>query len=162
MKKLAVDISEIAELMDTTFDENECYLDLQTGKTVVIPSELLRGEDDEDDPSWLPNWERDLLPVVEEIEAGSERYAPIPEPDSREAYNDMVRFARTVTDQALREHLDIALDGSGAFRRFKSVLHNNPDELQRWYVFKDAALAERVRDWLRELDVDPVENAEEA
>ena len=162
MKKLAVDIAEIAELMDTTFDENECYLDLQTGKTVVIPSELLREEDDEDDPLVVPDWEKDLLPVVEEIEAGSERYTPIPEPDSREAYDDMARFASTVTDPKLREHLGIALDGKGAFRRFKSVLHNNPDELQRWYAFKDAAMGERVRDWLRELDVEPAENAEEA
>jgi len=162
MKKLAVDISEIAELMDTMFDENECYLDLQTGKTVVIPSELLRWEDDEDDPSGVPDWEKDLLPVVEEIEAGSERYAPIPEPDSREAYDDMVRFASTVTDPDLREHLDIALDGSGAFRRFKNVLYNHESQRQRWFRFKEEALTERARDWLRELDIEPAENAEKA
>jgi len=157
MKKLAVNIAEIAELMDTTFDETECYLDLQTGKTELIPAELLGMDDEEDELSSLPDWEKDSLAVVKEIEAETGRYVPIPEPDSREAYDDMVRFADTVTDPELRKSLDIALDGRGAFRRFRNVLDNHDSEQQRWFAFKERAMSERAREWLAEIGIEPVE-----
>jgi hypothetical protein len=157
MKTLAVDIAEIAELMEMQDYEGERFLNLQTGKTVIVPSELLNRE--EDDSSQLPDWEKELLPVVEELDAGGDRYAPIPQVDSHEAYDDMVQFAETVTDPRLREHLAIALDGKGAFRRFKDVLYNYSDEQKRWYALKDSIMAERVRQWLRELDIEPAETA---
>ena len=159
MKKLAVNIAEIAELMDTRFDETECYLDLQTGKTEAIPAEMLGMDDEEGELSSMPDWQKDVRAVVKEIEAESGRYVPIPEPDSREAYDDMARFADTVTDPDLREHLGIALDGRGAFRRFRNVLDNHDSEQQRWFAFKDRAMSERVREWLAEIGIEPVEEA---
>jgi len=157
MKKLTVDIAEIAELMDTSFDETECYLDLQTGKTEAIPAEMCGMDEEEDELSSLPDWQKDLLAVVKEIEAETGRYVPIPEPDSREAYDDMVRFADTVTDPDLRKQFHTALDGRGAFRCFRNVLDDHDSERQRWFVFKDKAMAERVREWLAEIGIEPVE-----
>ena len=159
MKKLTVNIAEVADLMDTRFDESECYLDLQTGKTELIPAEMLGMAVDEGKLSSLPDWQKDVLVVVKEIEAESGRYVPIPEPDSHEAYNDMVRFAGTVTDAKLRKQLDIALDGQGAFRRFKNVLDNHENERQHWFKFKDKAMRERVCEWLGEIGIEPVEEA---
>jgi len=72
----------------------------------------------------------------------------------------MVRFAETVTDPRLREHLTIALDGKGAFGRFKNVIHSHPQELERWYAYKNAKMADRVREWLEEIGIEPLETAE--
>lgn len=56
--------------------------------------------------------------IYEEIDSHPERFIAIPEQEPREGYNETVYFANTVTDENLKEKLDIALDGRGAFRRF--------------------------------------------
>ena len=60
----------------------------------------------------------------------------------------MVDFVATVTDPVLADRLDVALDGRGAFRRFKDVLDRDPDELTRWYVFFGDRRRGRARAWL--------------
>ncbi len=154
MKRLPINIDEIAEAMDMTFDESAYYLDLETGQLLPIPSEPF---DDDEDSSWLSDEEKDLLSIAREIDAGSDRYARVPDVDASEGYEDMERFTCTVTDPKLREHLEIALDGRGAFRRFKNVLADHPEERERWFAFKNERMAERAREWLTEIGVEPVE-----
>ncbi len=158
MKKLPVDIGEIAAMIDTSFREDGYYLDLQTGKVVIVPSELLYREfKDGEDSSARPDWEKELVPLAKEIQAGSDRYKPLPEADSRESYRDMESFTRTVDDPSLRQRLEDALDGRGAFSRFRRVLDHDDAERDRWFKFKDQAAARRVRDWLRDLDIEPID-----
>ena len=40
----------------------------------------------------------------------------------------MVEFMESLNDENLKEKLEIALDGRGAFRRFKNVLFDSPKE----------------------------------
>jgi hypothetical protein len=49
----------------------------------------------------------------------------------------------------------VAITGRGAFRRFKDVLLDYPRERERWFAFRDALMAERVREWLAEHDIEP-------
>ncbi|UCE61483.1 MAG: hypothetical protein JSU63_06985 [Phycisphaerales bacterium] len=163
MKKLSVNIAEVADLMEMNDHEDEYYLDLQNGEPVVIPRELLReGWKDDDDMLDLPEWEKELRPIAEAITAGSNRYVPIPDVPSWDAYEDLVQFAETVTDPKLREFLAIALDGKGAFRRFRSVLDRNENELKRWYAFKDEAMVRRVREWLNGIGIEPIQEGADA
>ena len=113
--------------------------------------------EDGEDSSGLPDWEKELVPVAEEIQAGSDRYKSLPEADSRESYHDMELFTGTVDDPSLRQRLEDALDGRGAFSRFRRVLDHHDAERDRWYKFKDQAAARRVRDWLRDLDIEPID-----
>lgn len=72
-----------------------------------------------------------------------------------EGYELMAAFAETVTNSDLREKLVIALDGKGAFRRFKNVLNNHPDDLDRWYAFKDESIREEAIQWLIVNGIEP-------
>ena len=155
MKRLPVDLEEIATFMENVDRLNEYYLDTHTGATVILPPELvdLAGRSGDD----LPDWEKDLIPIAVEIDEGSDRYVPIPEFESYEGYDLMVEFAQSVSEPGLRDRLAIALDGKGAFRRFKNVLRSYPDEQKRWFAFNDAAMTKRAREWLHELGIEPVE-----
>ena len=155
MRRLRVDLEEIAMAMETQMSEDESYLDMETGE-VVVPHEL-QGEDifDEEYVEGLPAWERDLIPLAGEIFQGSNRYASIPKAPSYEKYDLMVAFAESVADARLRELLSVALDGRGAFGRFKRVLPDYPRERERWFRMRDEFSGERVRKWLRELDIEP-------
>jgi hypothetical protein len=163
MKKLKVDIDEIAFTMETS-DEfgNITLFDTETGEIVSIPNELMSAveSDDEEALQDLPDWEKDLIGIAESIvndESG--RFVDIPRKPSYEAYNFMVEFANSVTNKHLREKLDIALEGKGAFRRFKNVISDYPEEEKRWFAFKDKRMRDEVIEWLNDLGIEPTEDS---
>jgi hypothetical protein len=152
MKKLKVDIDELVFTMELSDEFDSATLfDMETGEIVSIPNELMSAveSDDEEVLQDLPDWEKDLIEIAENIVRDeSERYVDIPRKPSHEAYDLMVEFAHSVTNSNLREKLEIALDGKGAFRRFKNVISGYPDEEKRWFAFKDKRMRERVIEWL--------------
>jgi hypothetical protein len=163
MKKLKVDIDEIAFILETS-DEfgNVTLFDTETGEIVSIPDELMSAveSDDEEALQDLPDWERDLIGTAESIandESG--RFVDIPRKPSYEAYNLMVEFASSVTSRHLREKLEIALEGKGAFRRFKNVIADYPDEEKKWFAFKDKRIHEDVIEWLNDLGIETIEDS---
>jgi hypothetical protein len=138
------------------------YLDTRTGEIVNIPDEVMSvvESEDEEEIERLPDWEQGLIETAKSVFSDEEgRYVDIPRRPSYEGYNLMVEFANTVKSRGLREKLDIALDGKGAFRRFKNVLKNHPDEEKRWFAFKDERMRQDVRDWLHSIGIEPVEEA---
>ena len=162
MKKLKVDINELAFTMEISDEfDNAIFFDTETGEVVSIPNELMSAVESDDDEALqdLPDWEKDLIEIAENIvrdESG--RYVDIPRKPSSEAYDLMVEFARSVTNSNLKEKLEIALDGKGAFRRFKNVISDYPDEEMRWFAFKDKRMHEEVIEWLNDLGIEPTEN----
>ena len=48
------------------------------------------------------------------------------------------------------QQLAIAIEGRGAFRRFKDVLARWPGELERWYALSEQRQRGRARSWLTE------------
>ena len=69
---------------------------------------------------------------------------------SREAYRDMELFLASVDDPGRADCLAIAIEGRGAFRRFKDVLARWPGELERWYALSEERQRGRARSWLTE------------
>jgi hypothetical protein len=67
---------------------------------------------------------------------------------SGEGYRDMQDFIATVDDAGRADRLGIAIDGRGAFRRFKDTIPGWPDEQERWYRFSDKRSRGRARQWL--------------
>jgi len=64
-------------------------------------------------------------------------------------YRDMAEFAERISDERAGRRLARALQGRGAFRRFKGVLHQEyPHLLAPWYAFRDACARRRAIDWL--------------
>ena len=91
------------------------------------------------------------------IDEDTDRYERIPKAESNEGYEDMVNFIGTVKDERLVELLEVAISGKGAFRRFKDVLLNYPEERERWFQFRDDRVQEKALEWLGEIDVSLIE-----
>jgi hypothetical protein len=47
----------------------------------------------------------------------------------------------------------VAINGKGAFRRFKDVLLDYPEERERWFQFKGAKEQKRALEWLDDIEV---------
>ena len=126
--------------METAFEHNapetHSYLDLKTGQVVTIVDS--RPEDEE---------KRQL------IRKSEGRFVHLDPASSREQYRWMERFVQSVADEALKERLILAIDGKGAFRRFKDVLLSYPVERDRWFTYRANLLHIYINGWLEAQDI---------
>lgn len=176
MRKLKVDLGELAFAFESGFHELSNYLDLETGEIVVVTDDargqleaiyeemgVQEGEEssavaDLLDEWGLPEWQKQAVREADAVERGyGTRFVTVPHVDSHQAYGDMEDFIETVRRPHIRELLEVAIIGRGAFRRFKDVLYNYPHEEKRWFAFKEARMVERVREWLEAHDIAPVD-----
>lgn len=175
MRKLKLDLGELSEALDNSSYEHSHYLDLQTGEVILLTEEVRRAveefpfEEEEEEEArrrrfqkWLeesslPEWEKEFLPIALEVECDSDRYLYIQPRESWEAYPVMVDFTEIVEDEHLQELLCVALNGSGAFRRFKDVLYRDPEQQKRWYKFHDERQKAAALEWLEENDIELLE-----
>jgi hypothetical protein len=64
-------------------------------------------------------------------------------------YQDMADFADGITNERTGRRLARAIQGRGAFRRFKDELHEEyPDLVPAWYAFRHARAMRRAVQWL--------------
>ncbi len=155
-RKLPIDWSELLLAWETASPEINYYLDLETGEVVMVTGEAEHYLDEVlDEP--LEDWMEEMLQQARQVEEGyGTRYVSVPKADSREGYRDMEDFIATVRDQRLQERLERAIAGRGAFRRFKDVLAEYPDERARWFAFKERRNQERALEWLESIGVEPL------
>jgi hypothetical protein len=84
-------------------------------------------------------------------------YLRIDPVSSREQYRWMERFVATVEDASLRQKLVGAIDGKGAFRRFKDVLMHYPVDRERWFAFRSERLKVSMISWLEANSIEALE-----
>jgi hypothetical protein len=168
-----VDLESAFEHHDFSM-EMDYFLDLETGEVVLVTGEARRlledvyeeyADPDTGEVDWptilpdldIPEWQKETLPVADGVEAGfGTRYIRIPQMESYEGYNDMVAFIATVSNPRLQNRLERAIRGKGAFRHFKDVLLNYPQERERWFQFSNERMRQRVLDWLDEEGIEPI------
>lgn len=132
LRSLPVDLEELASVLEGDPLQGGGRIDLRTGE--VWPESVwdyaeeagTDDEDEDDDEHWL--W--------------------VHCEGSRAGYRDLVLFIDLVEDPHLADRLGRAIQGRGAFRRFKDVLADSPDLLERWYGFSDERHRGRARAWL--------------
>lgn len=155
MRRKKVEIAEIAEAMEIDRVTNEYFLDRDTGEVVIVPEEIhFAISTDTLDQDDMTDWERDFMAIARAIEEDTGRYVWIPGVEAREIYELMLDFASSREDEDLRRLLDVALDGKGAFGRFKRVLADYPEEREEWFRIKDDAITAMARDWMSSLNMD--------
>ena len=146
-RQVPVDWLDLEMAFETRLDDSASYLDLRTGKVHFVSASLLGDTLDEGEEALSE----------EAIDAGLVEgwLLPVEPPESHEEYGWMVQFAGATGDSRLRELLEVALDGRGAFRRFKDVLASWPKDRERWYAFRDKCLRNAMRDWLTAHEIEP-------
>ena len=83
--------------------------------------------------------------ILAEIQQFPKRYVRLAPQAGRSGYNAMVEFTHTVSRPELRAELEAALDGPGVYRRFRTVLRDEPREFKRWQQFRGEKVAWRLR-----------------
>ena len=175
-RELKVSLVELVGALEDGSLEAHYYLDLETGQVARVTDEIrqelediyqeLSAEGGEPRTTVAeaiqrrnpPQWIAEALREADEVEKGyGTRYVEVPRVESRESYRDMEDFITTIEGEQLQRRLWRAIEGRGAFRRFKDVLADYPRERERWFEFKDGRLRERALGWLEEQGIELVE-----
>ena len=139
---------ELSWALDDSSLTIDRYIDLETGDIV---------ERFEFDDIYFDENGEEIEPedtVGEMIDANPGRFAYIDPLPSYESYRHMEAFITTVQDPHLKDLLVVAIDGKGAFRRFKDVLLGYPGEEQRWFEFKNARMLDVAMEFLDSIGVE--------
>jgi Uncharacterised protein family (UPF0158) len=129
LREVPVDWEALEDAFENNAPEVHSYLHLSTG-------EVLRVVDGVADPQMHVRI------------ASDGNYLRIDPVSSREQYRWMERFIPVVDDTELRGKLTQAIDGKGAFRRFKDVLMTYGPERERWFTFRSERLRTFMEAWL--------------
>ncbi len=137
LREVPIDWEALEDAFENNAPEVHSYLHMTTG-------EVMRVVDGVADPQ---------MHVRIASDANYLRIEPV---SSREQYRWMERFIPTVQAADLRTSLTQAIDGKGAFRRFKDVLMSFAEERERWFVFRSERLRTFMEAWLEAHAIKPV------
>ena len=132
---LPVDLEELSGLIEGDPASNEGgFLDLQTGEVVpaFMIDEAMVGAD-----------------AVIDFDADPDRWLRVPCEGSRAGWEDMAAYVAGVADSRLREQLERAIEGKGAYRRFRDLI-GDTGLRQTWQEFSDERQIGRARAYLAE------------
>jgi hypothetical protein len=175
-RKVKMNPGELAFALDTDSPEVHQYLDLETGCIIPILLEIAGELEqiydevyDEDGNRVVtledylqqredPDWQKEMMLEADRVEQGyGTRYIRVEKEEPWDDYRTMERFIGTVEDARLRERLWSAIQGRGAFRRFKDVLARHPQVEEERFEFKDARLQQRAANWLERHHIELVQ-----
>jgi hypothetical protein len=134
---ITVNWSDLEIAFERNSPDQESFLDLENGDLLSIV-----------------DGEPDAAARRAKVAANPGRYLRIDPASSREQYRWMERFVSSVADPPLRERLLIAIDGKGAFRRFKDVLLAFPAERERWFVYRSEVLHFHIQTWVEHTKIE--------
>lgn len=133
-----IDLDELSSLLEGDYEESSMvYVDLVTGDAYGgdVTDPAIVGED-----------------AVIDVDAEPDRWAWLERTGSRDAWEDMQEFALRQRDRALRDRLTHAIEGNGAFRRFRDLVHGE-GLAEQWQIFSDDRRWGRARDALADAGI---------
>jgi hypothetical protein len=153
MRKLTVDRTLFQEAFEMGDLDADAFLDSETGDVIIISHDEWHAIEDAD---YSETAEETLNTTLAEqvYNERDTRYLSIEKQDSREGYRDMQVFIADLDDDHVREVLETAIQGSGAFRRFKDVLYRHPEVQKAWFAFRDERIAMRMKRWFEYHDIE--------
>lgn len=165
-------LGAIADAWDIDPEEVTSYIDLETGEVVPVFDDARRDLEAvyellpdnfndgtlEDQRSALANAIENANhlssePVqIEEafvVERGlGTTFLELPRWTTSDGHEQMEAFVNSLPAGRLRNRLDDAIRGRGAFRRFKDELRREPDVREQWFAFQRDDLVYQARRWL--------------
>jgi hypothetical protein len=146
-----VKLSDLIDTIQCQPEEYECYINLKTGEIIEISDEVrsVVEHGDEDYPDWM----EDEIQMFIAFDENEDDYLALPTQNDLNEYKMMENFAEEQTDANIQTQLLKALQGKGAFFRFK-------DEVTKfglaaaWYQYRNECYKEYLIDWCEENELE--------
>ena len=143
-----IKLSEIVDSMDCQSDDLTAYLNRENGKIEMVPDESTvvseEGEEQEEANGMFGIGVEDAF-LVKEIIQGK-KWISLPSKFDIHDHQIMEDFCLSQKDPVRRDRLLTAIQGRGAFARFKGIA-GELGILEKWYEFKKAEYSEIAKQW---------------
>lgn len=140
-KRIRVDWQELEDAFEDASVDHRYYLDRETGAVHFFSSYLDNEEEEED----------------EKAITSEERYVLIPQARRTIPFADLVAFVASLGKGDEHERLESVLEAAGGYEHFREVIEDLPAARRRWHAFVQGRLEERIKEWLAEVGVEPLE-----
>ena len=142
-----VELKKLVEGMEIQTDESASFLNKDSGEVVTVTDEEFRAAEEEEPAEDMPDWMEEAVAIAKDV-LTSDSYLGLPSKHDVHEYQIMERFCRSQREDEIREKLYRGIEGRGAFRRFKDLIHEH-DIAEDWYRYRyrDEALKEIATDW---------------
>ena len=129
-----IKIDDIVEGMEFQMEEYSTLLNTKSGIVVSVPNHYLgKAEEGEyDDVENLDEEEKIAYDIVENWDD----YEDLPTTFDINEYKMIENFCFTINNEVKKDRLLRAIQGKGAFRRFKDTAHDL-DLIQDWYTYRE-------------------------
>jgi hypothetical protein len=135
VRELNIDWSALHSAFQMPMPEVRCFLSLTDGTVLKLPP----GD-----------------AALATVQTARDEFVAVDTVPSRIQYQWVDEFSKTVEDEPLRERMEAAINGKGAFRRFKDILLTNPEERRRWFEYRDQKMRNRIVEWVLEKGIQPL------
>ncbi|CAM3273195.1 UPF0158 family protein [Paenibacillus lupini] len=153
MKK-PVSLDELVGEIEMDLEDTFTYIDVTTGEVITLTGEEMRAAEDERPLENFPEWQRENIEqaiCILEDEQG--KYADFTLKNDYNEYEIIEEFINTLEDEKIKEALNDAIIGKGAFRKFKDKIIEFDIDKQ-WYTYKENKIKELVIEWCIEHDIE--------
>lgn len=154
--KATVSIVDIVEALQTTSEETQFYLSVNTGEVILkSEAELLSSESDEFADEYS-DWKDDMQENTEAI-MESEEFIPLPDQHEINEFEIMVDFCNLLEDQDRRNSLSAILHGKGDFNNFQLLLQQY-GLMEQWEQFQEDSYRQIAINWCEINDIPYVDD----
>ena len=134
---MKVKLRDIIEAMEMANESARSFLDIQTGAIETLFDDLADDEEQEE--------------ISERLDEHG--FVRLPKQYDIHEYHIMEEFIEQLQSPMIQECLSDAINGRGAFQRFKRGIRQYGVE-QDWYDFREAAFLKIAREWCEENDLE--------
>ena len=140
-----IKLSDIIEGLESQSDDSYSFLNIATGKVVLISDDDFRAVEEDEDINEFPEWQRKVIELASDV-MESDNYIKLPSKFDIHEYSIMEEFCLSLSDERLRNIMYDSIKGSGAFRKFKDNIHRY-DIAGEWYKYRNEALKQIAIEW---------------
>lgn len=143
---MEIKLSELMNAMEFTDADIQYFYDPETGEThqLIESMQMLDGE----------NYDEEAAERLEEND-----WISLPDHYEIDEYSIMEEFIRALPENQMSDDLYHAIQGKGAFRRFRNLVHDYEEE-ERWEKYHLASLEQIGRNWAEKNGVKVTEDQE--
>lgn len=153
---MKVKLQYLIDEMNMQFEGAFTYLNRMTGEIISVSEENLRMVEEEESIEHLPEWQQEELGEAFDIVINFDNYEELPTKYEINEYDMIEDFCYGLCDGRNKDILITAIQGKGAFRRFKDhILQLGMDK--EWYSYRHECYKELAIEWCKEHGVKWVE-----
>ncbi|CAG7652163.1 hypothetical protein PAESOLCIP111_06471 [Paenibacillus solanacearum] len=149
-----VKLDDLVGEIELQIDDTLSFINTKTGEVITLMREEIGAAEDEKPLESFPEWQRENIEkAISIIEDEEGVYVDFSLKNDFNEYEIIQDFIGTLEDDDIREELYDAIQGRGAFRRFKdSIIEQSVDKL--WFKYKESKIKELVIDWCKEHEIE--------